>query len=365
MRRDRLVTVAAAVAIAAAAIFSMTAPVSATSTTRVPVLMYHLIVENPPPTSTVPDLYVTPEAFDAELGALWARGWHTITAAALGEAIRARREVPARSFVISFDDGHADGWTTAWPIMQKYGFVGTFYVVPGHIGGAGFLTWDMVAALARAGNEIANHTMDHVSLPSYHGAALATQVDDAARAIEDQLAVRGVATTVTSFAYPYGQWSLEAMALLAWRGYTLAVTTVFGTGSTRGAEPLLYPRVRVSRGESVQTFLANVGGVTLIDWRGPLPSASRPPTAASGSRMPAPSASAPPSDAAIAAASPVAASLDTAVGADLTVPTEAPRHAPDSLGTSASTDELLVVGGLGIVVVLLLTAAATVRWRRR
>lgn len=346
---------AVAVAVALSAMFTTVAPVAAATTTRVPILMYHRIVEDPPLASRFPDLYVSPEAFDAELGALWARGWHTITAAALGEAIRARSAVPAGTFVISVDDGHSDGYTTAWPIMQKYGFVGTFYVVPGHIGRPGFMTWDMAATLAQAGNEIANHTMDHVSLPSYHGAALAAQIDHAALAIETQLATRGVTTTVRTFAYPYGHFSVEAIQFLGARGYTLAVTTVHGTGAILGSEPLRCPRIRVSRGETLRTFLANLGRVTLTDWQGPPIAASRPPAG---------SGNAPPSVAAVTPGSP-AASPDTAVGAYLPAPTDAPRPASERPGASTPTDELLAVGGLGILFVLLVTGAATLRWIRR
>jgi peptidoglycan/xylan/chitin deacetylase (PgdA/CDA1 family) len=354
---DRRLTgfVAAAVAAALAAMFSAPAPVTAATTTRVPVLMYHRIVEDPPPGSRFPDLYVSPEAFDAELGALSARGWRTITAAALGEAIRARSAVPAGTFVISIDDGHSDGYTSAWPILQKYGFVATFYVVPGHIGRPGFLTWDMTATLAQGGNEIANHTMDHVSLPSYHGAELAAQIDDAALAIQTQLAARGLTTSVRTFAYPYGHVSVEAMQFLASRGYTLAVTTVHGTGSILGSEPLRCPRIRVSRGENGRAFLANLGGTTLINSLGAPIATSRPPAAL---------ASAPPSVAAIAPAS-VPPSPDTAVGADLPGPTDAPRLVAERPVTSMPREELFAVGGLGVLFLLLLTRVATLRWRRR
>ena len=239
--------------------------------------------------------------------------------------------------------------------MQKYGFVGTFYVVAGHMGRPGFLTWDMAATLAQAGNEIANHTMDHVSLPSYHGAALVAQIEHAALAIQTQLATRGVTTTVQTFAYPYGHSSVEAMQFLASRGYTLAVTTVHGTGSTMGSEPLRYPRIRVSRGESRKAFLANLGRVTLIDWQGAPIAAPRPPAA---------SASAPPSLAAIAAASP-AVSPDTAVGDQVPAPTDVPRPASQPSGSSTPTGELLAVGGLGVLFVVLVSGAAMLRWRRR
>jgi peptidoglycan/xylan/chitin deacetylase (PgdA/CDA1 family) len=363
---------AASVALAFVAVVSTAVPVGAVPiapvrTADVPVLMYHRIVEDVPPASTLPGLYVTPEAFDAQLSALWARGWHTITAAALGEAIAARREEPAKTFVISVDDGHADGYTTAWPIMRKYGFMGTFYVVPGHIGRSGFLTWDMAAALARQGNEIANHTMDHVSLPSYHGAALAAQIDDAALAIQDQLATRGVSTTVTTFAYPHGYWSPEAMALLASHGYTLAVTTVSGIGSTLGATRLLYPRVRVSRGEVLATFLANVGGIGPIVWRGAPPAAPAPPALTSRASTQVPFASTMP--VAVAAPPSPEASLDTGgvrfPNASLAAPTDAPLSASEGSDMSATTAYLPVVGGLGILIVLLVLTAATLRWRRR
>ena len=361
-RSGRLGLVLAA-ALVIAATFSSAAPVAAASAIRVPVLMYHRFAQEAPAGTRFPDLYVTPSAFDAQLSALNARGWHTITAAALGEAIRARTALPARTFVISVDDGHVNGYTIAWPIMQRYGFVGTFYVVTGHMGDPGFLTWDMAAALAAAGNEIANHTVSHVSLPSFHGAALAAQIDDAGSAIQTQLALRGVTTTVQTFAYPYGHTSPEATRLLAARGYTLAVTTVFGDVPISSAEPLLYPRVRVSRGESVQTVLATLGGVRLTERLGQGasgPAGSRTPSGAPSSEAgasPAPSVTTP--AAALTTASP---SLDLDDPAALTV---AEDPAPGNLAASSATAGALGIGGLGLLTGLVLTSALILRRRRQ
>lgn len=357
-----------AIVMAAALVVSATslaaAPAAGATTIRVPVLMYHRIAQEPPAGSRFPDLYVTPAAFDAQLSALKARGWHTITAAALGEAIRARQPVPAGTFVITLDDGHVDGFTAAWPIMQKYRFVGTFFVVTGHIGHVGFLTWDMSAALAGAGNEIANHTMSHDSLPSDHGAALVAQIDDAASAIQTQLALRGVPTTVRTFAYPYGHTSPEATQLLAERGYDLAVTTVFATVPMLSAEPLLYPRVRVSRGETTGTFLATLGGARPIEWRGqpsPEPAGPTPPSGAPGSDSavsPAPSATT------IAAALP-AAPPPTADFGTRAAPSVVQVHEPESRPVRMPTTEVLGIGGFGLLMVLLLTSAAMFRRKRR
>ena len=353
------ITLSAAIAVGAA--LSAVSTVAAASTTRVPVLMYHHIAQTPPPGSKYPGLYVTPAAFDAQLSALEAHGWHTITAAALGEAIRSRSSVPLRTFVITLDDGYADGYTTAWPIIKRHGFVATYFVVPGHIGRPGRLTWGMAAELARSGNEIANHTMDHVSLPSYHGVALAAQIDDAASAIESQLGLLGVSTTVRTFAYPYGHTSAEAMDLLASRRYTVAFTTDFGIASTLETEPLLSPRVRVSRGESASGLLATMGGGRLIVVRGPIDD---------GLVAPMPSVAAP-----AAAATAIAAPSTTTLAVALPAPSRTIQHddraAPavpgrDPGGFAPSTaGEVVGIGGLGLLVATLLASAAMIRRKRR
>lgn len=366
MRGNRLMIRLALGVIAVVGVLFPVATVATASTTSVPVLMYHRIAEHPPSGTNLPGLYVTPEAFDAQLGALWARGWHSITAAALGEAIRTGRAVPGRTFVISLDDGRADGYTTAWPIMRKYGFVGTFYVVPGHIGHDSFMTWDMATALAAAGNEIGNHTEDHVSLPSYHGVALAAEIDGAATAIETRLASRGVTTTVSTFAYPYGRWSAEAMRLLASRGYTFALTTALPSGSSLSSGPLRYPRVRVSRGEDLQTFLVDLEDATRFALLGapPATSASGSPTAPSTTSRPTGSTASPEPAATSTVVVSDTSSPSAAARIDQATDTAAPIVGANSRAVSASADGLLAIGGLGLLL-LLLTGVTALRWRRR
>jgi len=193
--------------------------------------------------------------------------------------------------------------------------------------------------------------MDHVSLPSYHGVALAAQIDDAASAIESQLGLLGVSTTVRTFAYPYGHTSAEAMDLLASRRYTVAFTTDFGIASTLETEPLLSPRVRVSRGESASGLLATMGGGRLIVVRGPIddglvapmPSVAAPAAAATAVALPAPSRTIQHDDRAAPA-----------------VPGRDPGgFAPSTAG------EVVGIGGLGLLVATLLASAAMIRRKRR
>ena len=68
---------------------------------------------------------------------------------------------PAKTFVITIDDGWDDGYTYALPILQSHGFVATYFVIAGRIDRPGFLTSAHLQALVAAGDEIGDHTMDH------------------------------------------------------------------------------------------------------------------------------------------------------------------------------------------------------------
>src|SRR3954469_1945522 len=55
----------------------------------------------------------------------------------LGEAVRALREdrLPRRSLCITFDDGYADNYRIALPILRRLGLPATFFVATGFLDG--------------------------------------------------------------------------------------------------------------------------------------------------------------------------------------------------------------------------------------
>ncbi len=232
-----------------------TRPYRGPVTNIVPVLMYHL-VSDPPPGAPYPGLYVRPSMFNAQMRALHDGGWRTITAGELGAAMAARRSVPARTIVIMFDDGYVDNYTVAFPILQSYGFRATFSVVAR--GGPSMMTAQQLAIMVQAGMEIGNHTMDHKNVANLSGSPLAVQITGGALRIETRLASQGVTVHPTTFVYPSGHVGQAALALLAQLHYTDAFTEVPGFAVIGRTSPLLIPRVRVSRFETLQEFLARL-----------------------------------------------------------------------------------------------------------
>jgi peptidoglycan/xylan/chitin deacetylase (PgdA/CDA1 family) len=218
--------------------------------------MYHLIGD-PPPGAPYPGLYVSAASFDAQMQALHDAGWHPITGAELGAALAADRPVPARSIVITFDDGYIDNYTTALPILQHYGFLATFSVVAR--ASIHMMTPDQLAALARAGMEIGNHTLNHRNVSRLHGLKLDQQIMGGADRIEGELASRGLSCDLRTFVYPSGHVGPDAVSLLGRLGYTDAFTEVPGWAVIGQSDPLQLPRIRVSRSETLAMFLSRLG----------------------------------------------------------------------------------------------------------
>src|SRR5271154_2792634 len=92
----------------------------------VPILMYHDIAARAAGGSR---LCVPPAAFAAQLGYLAANGFSTVTARELA----ARASLPARTVVITFDDGFADFHSHALPLLRQDGFTATGFVNTGWV----------------------------------------------------------------------------------------------------------------------------------------------------------------------------------------------------------------------------------------
>jgi peptidoglycan/xylan/chitin deacetylase (PgdA/CDA1 family) len=216
---------------------------------RVPVLMYHRVAPADQVGDSLPGLVVRPDRFAAQLEALVAAGWRSITAAELAADLAAGILPPPRTFVITFDDGRSDGYTEAFPILRRLGLVATFYVITGRIGAPNSLSASQLQRLASAGMEIGSHTVDHVPLN--------TAIPSAARLQLTRSAVQIAAVTgqrPTTFAYPFGGMDPLDQALVRETGYAMAFTVVYGCRMSWPTR-LASPRIRVSPGTLPQDLL--------------------------------------------------------------------------------------------------------------
>ena len=221
----------------------------------VPILMYHYISVPPPGADRYRlDLSVTPENLDAQLAWLAENGYTTITLQDLLYHLTLGWTLPEKPILLTFDDGYADAYGNAFPILQKYGFVGTFFIITDRItyGESNYVTWDQVVEMHDAGMDIQSHTRTHLDLRGLSGAQLLWQILGSREAIETRIDKQ-----VRFFCYPAGRYDANAIRALERFGYWAAVTTEYGTThSTAGLFTL--NRIRIRRSDTLESFIAKV-----------------------------------------------------------------------------------------------------------
>lgn len=207
------------------------------------VLMYHLVEETP--FTENDELFVAPEDFEAQLRALAEAGYTFLFADEYGPT-----DTP--SVVLTFDDGYADNYTIALPLLQKYGARATVFVAVNLVGQPHYLTERQVCALADSGCvRIGSHTMNHARLGKLDADAAIRELADSQAALETL-----TGQSVRALAYPNGSFRAEtAQAAAAY--YDFAYTIRSPMVITRFSA-MTIPRIDVKRGIDGDALLARV-----------------------------------------------------------------------------------------------------------
>ena len=223
----------------------------------VPILMYHYI--RTPPSILMDrlgfDLSVSPADFSRQMDWLAGHGYHPITLDSLRAYFAGREALPIRPVVITLDDGYADLYKAAFPILQAHNFKAVAYVVTGFVGQPGYVTRTQVLELAQYGIEIASHTVNHADLARTSPPMVMWELIASKKWLQDL-----VRHAVVDFAYPSGRFSAQVIAALQTTGYQSAATTMPGTYHSE-ADRFTWTRVRVHGSESLLIFTQNLGPV--------------------------------------------------------------------------------------------------------
>jgi len=218
---------------------------------NVPVLMYHYISELPPDADTYRhDLTVIPARFEEQLQYLQAQGYQSLLLADIYETLTTGKPLPEKPIVLTFDDGYKDAYTDALPLLQKYGFVGEFFLLatPAHYEAPNYLTWADVRAMAEVGMSMQAHGRDHYDLTGRNYEFLVYQILGAKEAVEAHSE-----QPVRFFCYPSGRYDAATIAVVESASYWGAVTTAWGT-ELRLNNRYTWPRIRVKGNWSLDNF---------------------------------------------------------------------------------------------------------------
>ncbi|MGH8501166.1 MAG: polysaccharide deacetylase family protein [Gammaproteobacteria bacterium] len=125
------------------------------------ILAYHRVLEAPDP---VIDRGVTAAQFDWQMTTL-AREFNVLT---LTEAVRRITEnsLPPRAVVVTFDDGYADNFTIALPILKKWSMPATFFVAASFLDGGRMWNDTVIEAISRAPRSVLD--FESLGLGQFH-----------------------------------------------------------------------------------------------------------------------------------------------------------------------------------------------------
>lgn len=194
---------------------------------RIPIVVYHSVRPYIPGESKYQDMYdVTPELLEQELKYLNANGFHTVTFADVASYFHIGTPLPEKPVILSFDDGWRNQFIFAFPLLQKYGAKGTFFIFTNPIEHKKehWMTWDDIRIMDRAGMEIGGHTRTHPILREITSdAILDNEIGKGKQIIEERIGHQ-----ITTFAYPFGMFNAQTKAAVLRAGYQTARTVYKG-----------------------------------------------------------------------------------------------------------------------------------------
>ncbi|KQO17658.1 polysaccharide deacetylase family protein [Paenibacillus sp. Leaf72] len=229
---------------------------------RVPVLMYHYIA--PKADNSEPDNHsiIDLESFEQGMEYLHTNGYKTATMEQLEKYINGEGVLPDKSVVITFDDGYQNNIVYAYPILKKYGFHATMFVVGTHIQQktaafdskkTSFLSTEEMKASSDV-FEYHSHTYDlHKKETALCGIAYSS-LADATLITSDIHKIKELGIDSPYFAYPYGEANTQIIYHLRENGYRMAFSVRSGFAEP-GTDPMLVPRLTVISSTDMHTLL--------------------------------------------------------------------------------------------------------------
>lgn len=193
---------------------------------KVPILTYHHIQPQADAiTKKETSLSVDIEYFDKQMEYLVLNGYTPIFANELINALITHSALHGKPVLVTMDDGYADNYTYALPILQKYNIKANLMLASGLINSkSDFLTWDQVRQMKESNLfHFTNHTWSHSSLIRIPQSKIESEIDTAKIQIEEN-----TGQGVNIFTYPYGEFNDNAISTLQTKGYIGAFTTIPG-----------------------------------------------------------------------------------------------------------------------------------------
>lgn len=210
---------------------------------KFPILTYHSIDDGGSVVST------SRATFSRQMGCLHEAGYRTVSVGDVAAHLEAKRPFPANAVAITFDDGYQNVYREAFPVLEKYGFRATVFLITDYCGKFNdwpgdsigvqrqpLLSWAEIRELQAHGFEFGSHTATHVDLTKVPFARVESEIRQSKAEIQSRLG-----SEAALFAYPYGTYN-RAIKGIVQETFAAACSTKLGKVQL-DSDPFLLNRI--------------------------------------------------------------------------------------------------------------------------
>jgi peptidoglycan/xylan/chitin deacetylase (PgdA/CDA1 family) len=221
------------------------------------ILTYHSISNE-----IEPDETVTPKEFEKQLQYI-KENYKVISLEEAVEYIQTDIEKISGSIVITFDDGYRDNYRHAYPLLKKYNFPATIFLVSDFINSnsSKYLSPSEIDEMKSNNISFGSHTISHRILTRLRNEEIIREIRDSKDILESQLCQR-----INSFAYPVGtraDFNDEIMEIVRTSKYACACSNVYGiNGNTTNIFAL--KRIGIETSDNFFIFKKKLNGTLNI-----------------------------------------------------------------------------------------------------
>jgi peptidoglycan/xylan/chitin deacetylase (PgdA/CDA1 family) len=231
------------------------------SNIKIPILMYHSI-ESMPQSTIMRSLHVPPRRFKFQMWLLKVLGYKGLSLRELKPYLDGEKK--GKVVGITFDDGYQNILLNAAPILKKYNFSATCYIVSESVGSSN--TWDLnngitqralmteteINSWLELGMDIGGHTKTHADLTTISKLQAQNEISDCKSELEKKYKVK-----VTDFCYPFGRFNELVCNMTKDSGYLSATTMQRGRANSKSNKFML-PRIPINHRTLPHLFLAKI-----------------------------------------------------------------------------------------------------------
>lgn len=212
------------------------------------ICMYHYVYDkNNPPKEQLNNNFIEVHDLEAELKYLTENNYYFPTWEEVRKYVKGELLLPKKSVVLTFDDGAYSFLNLGVPLFNKYKIPVTSFLI-GNLEGkkkvkkyaSEYLTFQSHSYnMHRGGGNI-----------GHGGIFPVMNHNDAVADLQKSIRIGG---NSDAFAYPYGDYNDSCIQAVKDAGFKCAVTTEYGRAKV-GDDPLVLPRIRMLRGQSLDSF---------------------------------------------------------------------------------------------------------------